>query len=139
MCKHQQRFGRDVQCSALIHNFSNIFSNGHLYRAGRSMNSLPSQILEPLCVTLFSILQTFKHPRLCRSDPTQFLAHGKAHKTPTQSQPCQELKMLTPKPTHHPADGILMSFTSNISRIFMIINNSHFSNKLKLLLKYLVF
>ena len=46
MSKHQQWFGLDVQCSALVHNFNNIFSNGHLYRAGRSMNSLPSQILE---------------------------------------------------------------------------------------------
>ena len=46
MCKHQQRFGLDVQCSALVLNFNNIFSNGHLYRAGQSMNSLPSQILE---------------------------------------------------------------------------------------------
>jgi hypothetical protein len=45
MCKHQQRFGLDVQCSALVPNFNNIFSNGHLYRAGQSMNSLPSQIL----------------------------------------------------------------------------------------------
>jgi hypothetical protein len=51
-CKHQQRFGLDVQFSALVHNFNSIFSNGHLYRAGRSMNSLPSQILErwPQCV-----------------------------------------------------------------------------------------
>ena len=45
MCKHQQRFGLDVQFSALVHNFNNIFSIGHLYRAGHSMNSLPSQIL----------------------------------------------------------------------------------------------
>ena len=45
-CKHQQRFGLDVQCSALVLNFNNIFSNGHLYRAGQLMNSLPSQILE---------------------------------------------------------------------------------------------
>ena len=44
MCKHQQRFGLDVQFSTLVHNFNNIFSNGHLYRAGRAMNSLPSQI-----------------------------------------------------------------------------------------------
>ena len=29
-------------------------------------------------------------------DPTLFLAHCKAHKTPTQSQPCKELKMPTP-------------------------------------------
>ncbi len=46
MCKGQQRFGLDVQCSALVLNFNNIFSNGHLYRAGQSMNSLPSQILD---------------------------------------------------------------------------------------------
>ena len=39
MCKHQQWFGLDVQCSALVLNFNNIFSNGHLYRAGQSMNS----------------------------------------------------------------------------------------------------
>jgi hypothetical protein len=46
VCKHQQRFGLDVHCSALVHNFNNIFSNGHLYRALQSMNFLPSQILE---------------------------------------------------------------------------------------------
>ena len=45
MFKHQQWFGLDVQFSALVHNFNNIFSIGHLYRAGQSMNSLPSQIL----------------------------------------------------------------------------------------------
>lgn len=48
MCKHQLRFGHDVHCSALVINFNNIFSNGHLYSAGQSMNPLPSQILEPL-------------------------------------------------------------------------------------------
>jgi hypothetical protein len=46
MCKHQHQFGLDVQFSALVHNFNNIFSNGNLYRAGQSMNSLPSQIFE---------------------------------------------------------------------------------------------
>lgn len=46
MCRYQQRFRFDIQFSALVHNFNNIFSIGHLYRAGRSMNSLPSQILE---------------------------------------------------------------------------------------------
>ena len=46
MCKHQHRFGLDVQYSALVLNFNNIFSNGHLYRARQSMNSMPSQILE---------------------------------------------------------------------------------------------
>jgi hypothetical protein len=44
--KHQQRFRVDVQSSALVLNFNNIFSNGHLYRAGQTLNSLPSQILE---------------------------------------------------------------------------------------------
>ena len=39
-------FQQDVQCSALVLNFNNIFSNEHLYRAGQSMNSLSSQILE---------------------------------------------------------------------------------------------
>ena len=46
MCKHQHHFGLDVQHSALALNFNNIFSNGHLSRAGHSMNSLPSQIPE---------------------------------------------------------------------------------------------
>jgi len=46
MCKHHQRFGLDVQFSTVVLNFNNIFSNGHLYRAGQSMNSLPSQILK---------------------------------------------------------------------------------------------
>jgi len=46
MCYYQQRFRLDVQYSALVLNFNNIFSTGHLYRAGQSMNSLPSQILE---------------------------------------------------------------------------------------------
>ena len=43
---HHQRLGLDVQLSALVHNFNNMFSIGHLYRARQSMNSLPSQILE---------------------------------------------------------------------------------------------
>lgn len=46
MGRHQQRFRLDVQCSVLVLNFNNIFSNEHLYRAGQSMNSQPSQILE---------------------------------------------------------------------------------------------
>ena len=76
-------------------------------------------------------------------DPTLFLAHCKAHKTQTQSQPCKELKMpthspstpadeylssfiqyfnnislVTAMPTHHPADG--MSFTSGINKTISI-------------------
>ena len=46
MYRHQHRFGLDVQFSALVHNFNNIFPIGHLYRAEQSMNSLPSQIPE---------------------------------------------------------------------------------------------
>jgi hypothetical protein len=45
LCYYQQRFRLDVQFSALVLNFNNMFSNGHLYKAGQSMNSLPSQIL----------------------------------------------------------------------------------------------
>ena len=64
MCKHQQRFGLDVQCSALVLNFNNIFSNGHLYRAGQPMNSLPSQILER---------QTVKKLKNLKKPPRNFL------------------------------------------------------------------
>ena len=98
-----------------------------------------------LYVTLNDILQTFKHPRLCRHDPTLFLAHCKAHKTPTQSQPCKELKMLThspptpadeylstlvqhfgnlsllsTKPAHHPAYETVIRFTDNMNRTITI-------------------
>ena len=44
MCRHQQQFRLDTQFSALVLNFNNMFSIGHLYRAGRSINALPSQI-----------------------------------------------------------------------------------------------
>jgi len=54
-------------------------------------------------------------------DPTLFLAHCKAHKTLTQSKPCKELKMPTHSPPT-PADGILISFTSNISKTTTINN-----------------
>ena len=36
----------DVQCSVLVLNFNTLFLNVRLYWAGRSMNSLPLQILE---------------------------------------------------------------------------------------------
>jgi hypothetical protein len=44
-CKQQQRFRRRISIWLLVINFNFIFSIGHLYRAGQSMNSLPSQIL----------------------------------------------------------------------------------------------
>jgi hypothetical protein len=34
MRQRQQRFGADVQFSALVHNFNNLFLIGHLYQAG---------------------------------------------------------------------------------------------------------
>ncbi len=46
LCYYQQWFGLDVQCSAFVFNFNAIFLTGHLYQDGRSMNFLPSQILE---------------------------------------------------------------------------------------------
>jgi hypothetical protein len=65
----------------------------------RLMIGKPLKIFE-LYITILSILHIFKHLWLCRPDPTPFLAHGKAHKTSTQSQPCKEPKM----PTHsHPS------------------------------------
>jgi hypothetical protein len=47
MFKYQQRFGLDVQFSALVHNFNSIFSIGHLYRAGSSMNATTSPMRSP--------------------------------------------------------------------------------------------
>jgi hypothetical protein len=57
MCRHQHQFRLDVNCSDLVLNFNNIFSNGHFYLAGQSMNSLPSQILERCVQPLFSSVQ----------------------------------------------------------------------------------
>ena len=46
--------------------------------------------------------------------PTLFLAHCKAHKTPTQSQPCKELKMPTHSPPT-PADEYLSSLVQHFN------------------------
>jgi len=57
-------------------------------------------------------------------DPTLFLAHCKAHKTLTQSQPCKELKM----PTHSlptPADEYLSSFVRHFSNISLLSIQAH--------------
>jgi hypothetical protein len=40
ICRHQQQFGLDVQCSGLVHNFNNIFSNGIC--AGWTINEFPA-------------------------------------------------------------------------------------------------
>ncbi|MBK8953364.1 MAG: hypothetical protein IPM85_14970 [Chitinophagaceae bacterium] len=60
------------------------------------------------CTTPIEHPTQYNHPRLCRHDPTLFLAHCKAHKTPTQSPPCKELKMPTHSPPT-PADEYLSS------------------------------
>lgn len=65
------------------------------------------------------------------SDPTLFLAHCKAHKTPTQSQPCKELKM----PTHNPptpADRILIDTILNMGIRFTSTKHGVFSGKILL-------
>ena len=81
ICKHQQQFGLDVQCSALVLNFNNIFSIGHLYRAGQSMNSLPSQILDRCRKPNFypSFIQPVTNATITRpSQPGTFARHTKA-------------------------------------------------------------
>jgi hypothetical protein len=57
-------------------------------------------------------------------DPTQFLAHCKAHKAPAQSQPCKELKMLPHNPPT-PADEYLSSLVQYISNKSLISNQAH--------------
>lgn len=43
-----QWFEPSIQFSTLVHNFNDKFLIEHLYRGGRSLNSLPSQILKRL-------------------------------------------------------------------------------------------
>lgn len=57
-------------------------------------------------------------------DPTQFLAHCKAHKARTQSQPCKELKM----PTHYPpspADEYLSALVQYFSSKPLLSDQAH--------------
>ena len=58
-------------------------------------------------------------PMTLPPDPTLFLAHCKAHKTPTQSQPCKELKMPTHSPPT-PADEYPSSSVQHISNISLL-------------------
>lgn len=55
-------------------------------------------------------------------DPTLFLAHCKAHKTLTQSQPCKELKM----PTHRPPtlDEYLSASVQRFNNISLLNNQA---------------
>ena len=89
------------------------FFNHHRYRADGI-----------LILVLRQALSVVRHPKqhptqiqVCMTLPTRptlFLAHCKAHKTPTESQPCKELKM----PTHNPptlADEYLSSFVQYFS------------------------
>ena len=57
-------------------------------------------------------------------DPTLFLAHCKAHKTPTQSQPCKELKMPTHSPPT-PADEYLSTFVQHFNDISLLGTQAH--------------
>jgi len=59
------------------------------------LRQYPNRCMSPYLDTAFLFDKT---PKLCHATPTQFLAHGKAHKTQTQCKPFQELKM----PTHCP-------------------------------------
>jgi len=62
------------------------------------------------------------------ADPTLFLAHCKAHKPLTQSQPCKELKM----PRHRPftqLDEILIISILNINKISTINNHDILKTK----------
>ena len=57
-------------------------------------------------------------------DPTLFLAHCKAHKTHTQSQPCKELKMPTHSPPT-PADEYLSTFVRHINNESLLSTKAH--------------
>jgi len=74
MCRHQQRFGLNVQCSPLVHNFNNIFSNGHLYRAGRAMKSPPSAIPKPLGTMFMKTVTLQTESYLFQNSDGQFRA-----------------------------------------------------------------
>jgi hypothetical protein len=39
ICIYQHQFRFDIQCSALVHKFNNIFLNEYLFRAGQPMYS----------------------------------------------------------------------------------------------------
>ena len=68
------------------------------------------------CVYIDVVCLPKQHPTKIQTNmtlpsyPTQFLAHCKAHKSLTQSQPCKELKMPALNPPT-PADGTTISLT----------------------------
>ena len=82
-------------------------------------NDNVARYTSPSLSNLFKFLyQDFK------TDLKHFLAYCKAHKTPTQSQPCKELKM----PTHNPptpADKYLSSLAIHISNISLLNTKAH--------------
>ncbi len=71
ICKHQQLSGQTSFNLALVINFNFIFSIGHLYRAGRAMNSLPSQILNVSCNIRFAVRYNKQNIRISTSDLIQ--------------------------------------------------------------------
>ena len=57
-------------------------------------------------------------------DPTLFLAHCKAHKTPTHSQPCKEQNMPTHN-LHTPADEYLSTLEQHINNNPLFSDHAH--------------
>jgi len=116
-------WGQDEQCRVLIVIF--YFYNFIHQRLGADIAIIPScSNTRSLYVTLKKILHIFKHPWLCRPDPTLFLAHCKAHKTPTQSQPCKELKIPKHSPPHS-AGKYLSSFIQLSNNKSLLSNQDH--------------
>ncbi len=64
-------------------------------------------------------------------DPTLFLAHCKAHKTPRHSQPCKEQKMPTHSPLTPTLDMVEKMKIGGDTILAMVARN------LKMLLKYM--
>ena len=70
------------------------------------------------------------HPDKYKNQPTRpnaIFSTWQGTQTPTQRQPCQELKCQRPMPTHHPTDGILISITLNMNKITTISSPQYFT------------
>ena len=105
-----------------IHKF--ILKIKHLFHKLKIWQNKNMRIYLSCMQPYFSISYIIKHPKLCRTRPTLFLAHCKAHKSPTQSQPCKELKMPTHSPPT-PADEYLSTFVRHFSTISLLGTQAH--------------
>ena len=77
-----------------------------------------------LLFNLNNILHIYNHPSLCQHNAMLFLVNRKAHKTPTQSKPCKELKI----PIHSPPiteDGIFIGFKILYQQITLLNTKAH--------------